>query len=71
MDLSNKRVKKDGRLGNIFNYVTVGVHWDNGGMTKEDLESLEFIDENIKAGHGLKPTTTRPKPKPRPKPYKC
>ena len=69
-NLSGKRVKKDGMKGNIYNNVSVGVNWDNGSMYPVRLADLEFIENTIKAGHGLKPTTTRPKPNPRPKPYK-
>lgn len=47
-NLSNRRVRKDGREGNIFNEVEIGVRWDNGSMYKVKLKDLEFIDEKTK-----------------------
>jgi len=44
--LHYKRVIKDGRKGMICNPVEVAVHWDNGGVTREKLKDLQFLDEN-------------------------
>jgi hypothetical protein len=43
-ELSNRRVRKNGMEGNIYNCLSVGVNWDNGSMYPVRLDSLEFID---------------------------
>ena len=43
-ELSNKRIEKNGVKGRIANEVSVTVCWDNGGVTRERLNSLKFLD---------------------------
>lgn len=57
-NLSNKRVRKNGREGRIVNGLSVGVVWDKGGLTGERLDSLEFIeDESVKIEYVVPKTT--------------
>jgi len=57
-NLSNKRIRKNGRDDRIFNCLSVGVSWDNGSQTRERLDSLEFIeDESVKAEYVIPKTT--------------
>jgi len=42
--LRYKRVVKGDRKGRICNPVKVTVYWDDGDVTEEKLEDLEFIE---------------------------